>query len=895
MRRLVSVFIFCFGLTLATAQSLEHPVIFATSDDRAQVLELIDNYPWAQSLKDQMEKRVAPKLSIHQSSPKSLLKGIAAFAQDDNLSEAAARNGAGSHNSFLSTAAESGLLYYLTGDEKYARLSADIIAHYVAALASREASKTSISGNYFYDPRTTYGHFAIAYDFVYNFLNKPDTKVFELSTETYENFNNTEAQQAIKNIVGNALAESAGADTHGKTISNHPVLTAPGVLFPILCVEDDTERERLFDVFWNVGTKRQNSFKNTILPMFGEQGIWPEALSYSFMPNVSLVLNIVDRLKPELNSVEDNIKVLEGGFLFDYLRNPDRRFVRYGDSKRENDATGTLYRYTLNLAERKGLETIANQAKVALKQAYDLEGGYQPQIPNSIFDNYQSYSQLLWGVPIPESTDDNIDFNKPTVVIKHAGVALQRNYVEEENENYGLCGIIGGAHYVHSHASGLAMELYGSGYVMGANGGLANTLAERQSPEHTGYFWRHAGNNTIIVNGTSHGIQSGAWKSNSDIWMNTTINIAAEPKHLEEPINQNFSFATQFLDDKVNRCEQQRTLSTIRTSPTTGYYFDMFRSRSLAQNNFHDYVYHNLGDYTAITNQAGEELDLTSTDRYQTDIGDTHKSPGWRFFENTQVTQLTDEAINVRFDISYNDRAMHLFIPSGSSREYTKALGPATREAKNGYVKKKTQIIAIRQSGEAWKNPFVAIFEPTIGKESSVKSVEHLYSGDTIVGAKVISEIEGGKVIDYIICTEGASNEFRLPEIELYFKGHFAIARFQTINDITDTVLYVGAGSSLSFYEQEKDSSNLALGWESSLKSDAIKIFPIPTSGMLNIQLDQHCEATFRLYSLAGDLVRDGLFLSETVLDVSSLKGGIYLLEVVVGDVRRFQKVILSD
>lgn len=86
-----------------------------------------------------------------------------------------------------------------------------------------------------------------------------------------------------------------------------------------------------------------NAILNTILPMFGEQGVWPESVSYSFMPNITMILNIVGRIKPEMNILSDNMHILEGNFLLGHLRYPDRRFVRCGDSKRNTDGTDHLY------------------------------------------------------------------------------------------------------------------------------------------------------------------------------------------------------------------------------------------------------------------------------------------------------------------------------------------------------------------------------------------------------------------------------------------------------------------------------------------------------------------------------------------------------------------------
>jgi hypothetical protein len=777
--------------------TIQHPVIWATAEEKPEILDKIANYSWAQSIVDKLRVTVDGKVNTHVSNPAAILNTIPAIPADDNLSESQSTTH-GDHTKVLTYASYAGMLYYLTEEEKYAQFAADILSYYIDELAPRSPETTTICGNTFYDPRTSYAHFAIAYDFVYQFLKEPGTEVYKKSSGTKVAFDNVKAQKAVHNIAVNALQEFDGADTHGRTISNHPVLRAPGVLFSILNVEDDIERERLFNVFWETGTKEQNSFKHTILPMFGEQGIWPEAVSYSFMPNITLVLNVVDRVKPEMNVMADNLNILEGNFLFDNLRLPNRRFVRYGDSHRDNDGTGALYRYTLNLATRRGFTEYVQKAKVALRQSYDAEGGYNPAVPVSTFDNYRGYEQLLWGVDIPDTIEGEIDFQKPTVIIKHAGVALQRNYVEEANSTYGLCGIIGGAHYVHSHCTGITMELYGAGYVMAANAGLPNTLAERSQPEHEKYFRLYAGNNTVIVNGTSHGIQSGSWKGNSYLWQNTTVNVAAEPKHLEDPISENFSFATQFLDDKVNNDQQQRTLSTIRTSETTGYYFDMFRSKSLGENKFHDYIYHNIGDRTVLSNQVGEVLGVSPTNRYQNDIGDPVQSPGWRFFENTEVTEPVDKTVKAQFQVNYNNRFMNMYVPGGVEREFTKALAPPTREARNGYDDKKTQVLAIRQQGEAWDKPYVAIFEPTASTTSSIAEVEHLYDGEVIVGAKVKSEIGNKTVEDYILCLPGSNSSVTLQN-GIFFSGRFAVVRYEQDLDTAYTTLYIGEGESLVY------------------------------------------------------------------------------------------------
>ena len=810
MKKLILLFyisICCIVSTNLKAQSLKHPVIWITAEERPLVLEHIEKYDWAKSMVKQLHERVDAKLKIHQENPNFILNTIPAFAKNDRENtEQKSTPLAEGHNKVLALASESSMLYYLTEDEKYAQFSADILAFYINELSSRTPETTTICGYDFFDPRTTYGPFAITYDFIYNFLQKPGTKVYNKNSGKQVVFDNSKAQKAIANIVGNVLQEYGKPDVHGKFVSNHPILTATGALFNILCVDDDAERNRLFNVFWEKGTAHQNSFKNTILPMFGEQGIWPESTSYSFMPIITLVLNIVDRVYPEMNVTKENRHIFEGNFLFDHLRYPNRKFVRFGDSKRNNDGTEDLYKYTLAIAERRGYSDLKQQAQIALRQAYNAKGGYKPKLDDHIFNNFEPLD-LFWGIPIPEKIEEGINFNKPTVLVKHAGIALQRNYVDKENVTYGLCGIIGGAHYVHSHVTGIAMELYGAGYVMAPNAGLPPSVQERQIPLHENYFRLYAGNNTVIVNGTSHGLDKNTWKGNSYVWQNTTVNVACEPKHLEDPISENFSFATQFLKDEVNNCDQERTLSIIRTSGKTAYYFDVFRSKSLDENKFHDYIYHNIGDETLITNVKNEQLSLEEANHYQNDIGDPVKSPGWRYFESTQVTKPTQEAVNVKFHIKEDNRYMHVFVPKGIKREYTKALAPPSREAENSYLKKKTQVITIRQHGEAWDKPFLAVFEPTIGNKSSVQSVESLMFGDKIVGAKVISNIEKSVITDYIISQDNPDLVYINKELNLKFEGRFGIVRVEEVKGNKTISLYIGEGKQLNF-GKEKLSAN---------------------------------------------------------------------------------------
>lgn len=807
----------CLFVTFITAscvysQSLDHPAIWVTDAERPLILQKIKKYPWARSIFQQLKQHVDAAKDQHASRPDVILSSIPAFGGNQ-----------GKHNAILTLASESGMLYFLTQDESYAQLSADIIAAYSSRLAKKTPKTTEIMGDPFFDGRTTYDQFALAYDFVYDFIKKPKTRVYDLGRNTRVPFDFDATQKALWNVAGNILQEYGKPDKHGRVVSNHPVLTAPGALFPILCIEDDTERERLFKVFWDKGTHHQASFKRTLMRMYSKQGIWPESYSYSYQSNMIMILNIVDRLKPNMNVTRNAKSIFEGTLILANLNNPDGRSIRYGDSKRRRNGGATSLRYIMHLSERRGYDDWKKRAAIALKKMYEKNGKYSPRLTNSVYGNFGA-TQLFWGIDIPKSIDGALDY-RTTVVVEHAGISLTRNFVEKDNQLYGLNGYIGGAHYVHSHCTGIAMELYGAGYVMAPNGGLPQSTKQRSNPVHSDYFRLYAGNNTVITNGTSHGRQEGSWKTKSNVWQNTAVNIAAEPKHLDAPVDSHFSFTTQFLKDQVNNCLQQRTLAIVRTSETTGYYVDVFRAASLAQNKFHDYIYHNLGDRTQLTDYQDQPLSLRSTDRYDNDIGDIVKSPGWRFFENEKASKPTDGPVKIRFDISKGGRFMHMFCPGGTAYEYTTALGPPSREAINGYDKKKTQIIAIRKRGEAWKQPFVNIFEPSTKQQSSIDHVRPLIDRGKTVGAIVVSTVGQSRITDFIISQDSSKARYKNKKFDLQFKGRFGIVRVeQSKNRLTSKdkdrnpdrkgaklTFYLGDGSSLSWRDvtvKSKSGSN---------------------------------------------------------------------------------------
>ncbi|MBV5343741.1 hypothetical protein JZU68_09135, partial [bacterium] len=256
-------------------------------------------------------------------------------------------------------------------------------------------------------------------------------------------------------------------------------------------------------------------------------------------------------------------------------------------------------------------------------------------------------------------------------------------------------------------------------------------------------------------------------------------------------------FTTQFIDDTFNNCLQQRTNSIIRTSSTTAYYFDIFRSKGKTINNYHDYIYHNIGDSLELKFADATNVPLLASEKYASDIAGS--KTGWKFFKQVESSTATNKAIEATFALNAVNKNMHVFMPSGINREYATAKALYTKGVMHGYDQKKTPVLAVRQFGEAWDKAFVAVFEPSVQNTKSVKSVTNIFSEGKVVGAVVVSEVDGSKITDYILSNDNDSISLNLKELKIKFQGRFGIVRTLVKSGKTEVSLYIGQGQKITF------------------------------------------------------------------------------------------------
>jgi hypothetical protein len=788
------------------------PFIWVRNVEKAGILAKIATNAWATNVFNGMVSRVAADVASHQTNRDAWLRQLpvdwtlspARFKTIPTYSESTVRYPA---EAKFNDALDCAVLYYLTGDAQYARCAADVLHNAVKTLLPVAPSTSVGNGGWIFqddflkEARVTGTQLGIVYDFLYTYLQT--NPVYDVQTGGMVPFNFTDAQSVFRTLY--QLARD-----HGQKDSNWSALMATCMLNSLLALDDPAERAAALQVYLITGSSRQASLDYDYRYYNQPGDIWPESLQYaSAVGSIrSTHMVLLERVDPALNLFNQYPNLPLSLPRISYLRYPNGEQICFGDGHRASSGQ-PFFRYELvyQHAAARGRGDLTSYFGSLISSGV-AAGEYN----RSTLKAYESLGQhdeplqLLWLAPtIPEPPVPPVLPRADT--LPFAGIALQRNPASVSNSTYGLMGFVGGAAHVHSHASGMSMELFGPGQVLGAKAGHD----DYGSAIHEKFYRLFAANNTIIVNAASRG--QGGW---SDIAINTVQTVAMEPQPFAPAVSSNFSFTcSSFADDKGTLAEatQQRTLAIVRTSPTTGFYVDLFRSKSTVTNRvavtlngnvtnqFHDYIYRNIGETTVDLRTNGAVLPLFSQpDRFQNDIGDAYAQPGWRYFTNTMVSHPHSQPVWARFTATPTGKptiCMDMHLPAVASREVAKVDSPPIVEAPAPYSNKRSPTLVIRQIGEAWNKPFAAVYEPHFGSAAAtVTNVTALLRGNVVVGVKIESFVAGRNRIHYVLSNPGASETYTDNSIGLSFQGRFGV-----VADHGDysTTLYLGEGSSLSY------------------------------------------------------------------------------------------------
>ena len=260
----------------------------------------------------------------------------------------------------------------------------------------------------------------------------------------------------------------------------------------------------------------------------------------------------------------------------------------------------------------------------------------------------------------------------------------------------------------HMHANGISLELYARGYRLAPDAGVGWSLYS--GDDYKEYYSQFPAHNTVMVNSRS----------------TYQVMKSYHPFTLED---HGDDWATVRFREPCTGADQQRTVRYVKDAEGA-YFVDVFRSRvpqgTGNSPEWHDYYYHNLGDSLSLNGpvKPTDKIAFVESGLYCLSyIGEKFEREG-----SGDCVATFDWARpegNVR---------MRVFMNGAEGRTFIKALAPATeglsriKDPDYGITRdSRTPVLVVRQEGEAWTRPFLAVMDPC----GTVASVD--FSADQIL------------------------------------------------------------------------------------------------------------------------------------------------------------------
>ncbi|MFI3301951.1 MAG: hypothetical protein SNH35_06535 [Rikenellaceae bacterium] len=629
----------------------------------------------------------------------------------------------------MGMARDAAFIYWLEGNEKYAKFAYDLFDIYMQGMYYRSEPIDLNHGH----NQTLVGLvcFQVIHEKtlrtsseLYDFLNVYIKKNHSANMANYE----VTIKKWIDIIIQNGVPQN-NWNLHQANI----MLKAAMVLKDDNQYEDKKGRGYYIDYLLNITSPRQWSM--TKLLDYGydpANGIWAECPGYSQGVTKEVMAFISDYeisfgfdLMPYLSVMEEAVRVLPQ-YLF-----PNGQTVAFGDSN-YGSLSGEPMRDIVRLAQKSGNKKLEAEFTSMYKyidpKAEDAKSG------KSRGANLSSFFESKPLVLNPKYEAGTMwDYVTQTFHAPSVSWHVQRMGEGKDGMMVSLNGSLGN----HMHANGINMELYGKGFVQGADPGKgANYL----QPAYLEYYSQFPAHNTVMVDGVSsytemlsyHGFDlEGAYPKSGQrdgFYPNTTYSNVSfiEPETLSD---------------------QNRTVSIVKTGETTGYYVDIFRSKKMkGGDRFHDYYYHNLGQSMEIRDAKGKPMELKAEEKVGFAGGHLYALDymwGEKFAKTSEDYQVEWK---IDFGGKSEDVFMNLWMKGSPDREIMSINSPPCKAFRGNAglpydVYNETYLTFIaRQYGEAWDRPFISVYEPFTSTEG--KSVASIKGFDDENGNKSFAGIE---------------------------------------------------------------------------------------------------------------------------------------------------------
>ncbi len=654
-------------------------------------------------------------------------------------------------------ALDAAIVFWLTGEEKYARFAADILDQWAKG-AYYQQPIVGPCRTGFLDMQTlgdaAYRSLILAYDFLQPFMRQAG---YDLS-----------AYQTVFEKIAATLA------FRGFWNNNWYAAESSTMVFAALSLDDQPKRDYYLQFFLEKDTIDggcgQLALPSTVEKWLTHDGHWKEPGGYHNYPVGNLLISALALEKNGYDIFRQFPALFRASYAMLKYSFPNLTVSAFGDTGRASQSGESLEIGLIGAVKYNQPEL--PEMLASMKQL--IEGGRYSR-------ERSGFLGLLCYLPeIPVATTT---FQWPrTGTLGFARYFLQRNGTDPKT---GLMVGVQGATYNHNHCNGMAMELYGAGEVLGIDAG---TGPNYEHPLHRHYYSQWAAHNTVVAGGSSSSVPFSGAAGTKRIGQ---IELAAmEPLPDSGAVSPDYSFTdTRYFDQSTNT-SQLRTLAIVRTSPQSGYYVDIYRSDNPLRN---DYVYHNLGDQLDLLDQTRQPLKTTPA-QYPL-VGEDY--PGFRFFSGVQKLENHSGGVVALFSASKGEageRYMQVLVPGETGRTYFCAQSPKVKTAGRPYADQPQPVFTIQTAGEAWTKPFVAVFEPFAGAgQQTVKEV--LALNDFCSARNTVLKVINNNQTEQVIF-QGNDCSGQVVGKNFRFTGYYGVASLK--NGKLET-LYLGQGRELAY------------------------------------------------------------------------------------------------
>ncbi len=653
-------------------------------------------------------------------------------------------------------ALDAAILYWLNGDEKYAKFAADLLDQWAKGVYYQEPivgpCRTGLL-----DMQTlgdqSHRPIILAYDFVKPFMKQKGYDLHWYET-VFEKFASTLAFRGFWN-------------------NNWYAAESSTMVFAALSLENQQKQDYYLQFILKKDTINggcgQLALPSTVEKWLTPDGHWKEPGGYHNYPVGNLLLSSLALEKNGHDVFRQFPALFNASYAMIKYSFPNLTVGGFGDTGRASQSAESL---------EIGL---VGAVKYNQPELPEMLASMKKLIDGGIYQRDKSgFLGLLCFLPdIPEA---KMTYQWPrTGTLEFARYFLQRNGTDLQT---GLMVGVQGATYNHNHCNGMAMELYGLGEVMGIDAG---TGPNYEHPLHRNYYSQWAAHNTVVAAGSSSSVPFSGSAGAKNIGQ---IELAAmEPMPDQKAASPDYSFTDTHYLDKSTNTNQSRTLAIVRTSDTTGYYVDIYRSDNPISN---DYVYHNIGDQVTFMNSKRIELKTTPTEYPVT--GKDY--PGFRFFTDVEKLGGYNGNLIALFSIKdeqSNDLFMQVLVPGAEGRTYYRAKSLKTKTAGKVYNGKPLPVFTIRTEAEAKTNPFVTVLESYKGeKGNSVESISIEKRND---GAKFTALTVFNKDSSHQLIFQSVDDASNYNGEKWEFSGFYGVAGFKNQQLFS---LYLGEGNQIA-------------------------------------------------------------------------------------------------